>query len=134
LLQVKLLWLKTKVVPHQLGQKFDVLTHQLDLSRDLCSNNSTGDASKLATTHDCASIRTPAMDKKRKLPARGTRESASKKRASTPPELQTPQVAPSPPAVVQEPLPKKLVSGEPLPTVAVPQPDDLNGFQTISER
>lgn len=79
------------------------------------------------------------MDRKRKLPSRGTRvESVSKKRTSTPPEPQTQaQPTPSPPVqVVENPLPKTITAGNPLPTVDEPQPDDLpaKDFQKVSER
>lgn len=78
------------------------------------------------------------MERKRKLPARAARvESANKKRTATPPE---PKLQPTPPpaipVVVEEPLPKSVVAGKPLPTVDEPQGENLSAkdFQTISER
>ncbi|KAH8816400.1 hypothetical protein F5884DRAFT_221152 [Xylogone sp. PMI_703] len=74
------------------------------------------------------------MERKRKLPARGARGEpahATKKRAT--PEKHT---APTPPpAPVEEPLPTSIVAGKPLPTVNVPQPDNLSSreYQSISE-
>jgi len=78
------------------------------------------------------------MERKRKLPARAARvESVSKKRTSTPPEPRTqPTPPPPPPVVVEESLPKSIVTGKPLPTVDTPQPENLSAkeFQTIPER
>lgn len=78
------------------------------------------------------------MERKRKLPARGARvESASKKRTATPPEPRT-QPPSSPPAPVEEPLPRVINAGKPLPTYSLdrPQPVDLSSkdYQSISER
>jgi hypothetical protein len=76
------------------------------------------------------------MERKRKLPARGSRvESVSKKRTSTPPEPRS-QPTPPPPAPIEETLPKSIVSGKPLPTLDEPQPENLPAekFQTIGER
>lgn len=78
------------------------------------------------------------MDKKRKLPARASRESANKKRITTPPEAQTappPAPAEAPSHTYHDTLPKRVLPGEPLPTVDTPQSDlsDRN-YQTISER
>ncbi|KAF4631842.1 hypothetical protein G7Y89_g6292 [Cudoniella acicularis] len=80
------------------------------------------------------------MERKRKLPARGSRaESASKKRApSTSPDERrqtpTPAVA-APPPIVEESLPKSIAPGKPLPTLDHPQPENLPSkeFQTVSE-
>ena len=80
------------------------------------------------------------MERKRKLPARAARgvEASSKKRTSTPPDgrRQSPSPAPAPPPVIEEPLPKSVVPGKPLPTVDEPQPENLptKEFQSISER
>jgi len=66
------------------------------------------------------------------MPARATRgEPATKKRISTPPE---PQAQPTPPS--EEPLPKSIVTGKPLPTLSEPQPEHLPAgeYQTVSER
>jgi len=74
------------------------------------------------------------MERKRKLPARAAArvEAVSKKRTATPPE----QPPPPPPAVVEEPLPRSVIAGKPLPTVEHAQPDDLPviEYQTICER
>lgn len=74
------------------------------------------------------------MERKRKLPARASaRSGLSKKRTSTPPE----QVLTALPAhVVDEPLPKSIAGGKPLPTIEQPQPDDLptSQYQTVAER
>ncbi|TVY28013.1 hypothetical protein LHYA1_G005174 [Lachnellula hyalina] len=78
------------------------------------------------------------MERKRKLPARGARaEPASKKRApsDTPDEpRQTSTPIPTPP-VQEESLPKSIAPGKPLPTLEVPQPENLSSkeFQTVSE-
>ncbi|KAM3069157.1 hypothetical protein ACMFMG_010678 [Clarireedia jacksonii] len=82
------------------------------------------------------------MERKRKLPARASRaEPASKKRTSTPPErTPAPSAAPTPPQsqpppVVENPLPKSITAGGPLPTLRESQPENLSSkeFQTISE-
>ncbi|PQE08954.1 translation elongation factor G2 protein [Rutstroemia sp. NJR-2017a WRK4] len=81
------------------------------------------------------------MERKRKLPARGSRsEPANKKRNSTPPERTpapsaAPTPPPQPPPVVENPLPKSITAGAPLPTLKEPQPENLSSkeFQTISE-
>ncbi|TVY39389.1 hypothetical protein LSUB1_G004326 [Lachnellula subtilissima] len=80
------------------------------------------------------------MERKRKLPARGARaEPASKKRApsGTPDEpRQTSTPLPTlPPPVQEESLPKSIAPGKPLPTLEVPQPENLSSkeFQTVSE-
>jgi len=77
--------------------------------------------------------------RKRKLPARAARtEGASKKRISEPPEPRTqtttPSAAPTPP--VEEPLPKSIAPGKPLPTLEAAQPTDLpsSQYQSVSER
>jgi len=93
------------------------------------------------------------MEKKRKLPARAAarNEQATKKRMSKggavvqvgrseTPVAATPTPAPDPaPAPEEElppPLPKSITAGKPLPTVDVPQPDDLStkDYQSVSER
>jgi hypothetical protein len=93
------------------------------------------------------------MEKKRKLPARAAarNEQATKKRLSkggavvqvgrsATPVAATPTPAPDPaPAPEEElppPLPKSITAGKPLPTVDVPQPDDLStkDYQSVSER
>jgi hypothetical protein len=74
------------------------------------------------------------MERKRKLPARASaRSGLSKKRTSTPPE-QAP--TPLPANVVEEPLPKSIAGGKPLPTIEQLQPDDLptSQYQTVAER
>jgi hypothetical protein len=74
------------------------------------------------------------MERKRKLPARASaRSGLSKKRTSTPPE-QVPTALPA--HVVEEPLPKSIAGGKPLPTIEQPQPDDLptSQYQTVAER
>ncbi|KAI0536085.1 hypothetical protein GGR58DRAFT_408397 [Xylaria digitata] len=94
------------------------------------------------------------MERKRKLPARAAArvEHVSKKRNSTPPDasststppsaLTSPQPAdpvvqdqPPLPPPTSTPLPKSLQSGQPLPTVEKPQPDDLSHkeYQSIQE-
>ncbi|KAK1830118.1 hypothetical protein QBC39DRAFT_117654 [Podospora conica] len=92
------------------------------------------------------------MEKKRKLPARAAArsEQATKKRMSKggaavqvgrseTPVAATPTPAPDPaPAPEEElppPLPKSITAGKPLPTVDVPQPDDLStkDYQSVSE-
>ncbi len=73
--------------------------------------------------------------RKRKLPARASArvEAVAKKRTSTPPREPT---RPPTPAVVEDPLPKSVVPGKPLPEVATPQLDDLpdSDYQSIAER
>ena len=73
--------------------------------------------------------------RKRKLPARATRQSEapSKRRISTPPE---PRAQPTPPPQPEDTLPTSIVASKPLPTVDEPQPDNLSNteYQTISER
>lgn len=93
------------------------------------------------------------MEKKRKLPARAAarNEQATKKRksqggaavqlgrsetpaAATP--TPAPDLAPAPEEELPPPLPKSITAGKPLPTVDVPQPDDLStkDYQSVSER
>jgi hypothetical protein len=78
------------------------------------------------------------MERKRKLPARAARvEGVSKKRTSTPPESQSqPSPSPAPAPVVEEPLPRAISAGKPLPTLDAPQPEDLPAkeYQSVSER
>ena len=73
--------------------------------------------------------------RKRKLPARASArvEAVSKKRTSTPPR--EPSRAPTP-VVQEDPLPKTLLPGRPLPTVDKQQDDDLSlsEYQSIAER
>lgn len=83
----------------------------------------------------------PAMERKRKLPARAARvEGVSKKRTSTPPEqpvqIPTPTAPAPPPRPVEDPLPRTLLPGKPLPTVETPQPENLpvSQYQTVTER
>lgn len=79
-----------------------------------------------------------AMERKRKLPARAARvEGVSKKRTSTPPESQNqPSPTPAPAPIVEEPLPRSISAGKPLPTLDAPQPEDLPAkeYQSVSER
>jgi len=78
------------------------------------------------------------MERKRKLPARAARtEGVSKKRTSTPPEPRTQTPTPSAPTPpVEEPLPRSIGSGKPLPTLETPQPTNLplSQFQSVAER
>lgn len=73
--------------------------------------------------------------RKRKLPARASArvEAVTKKRTSTPPREPSRQPAP---VVVEDPLPKSIQHGKPLPTVDKQQPDDLplDEYQSIAER
>jgi hypothetical protein len=74
------------------------------------------------------------MERKRKLPPRASaRSGLSKKRTSTPPEHAPPAL---PPPVVEEPLPRSIAGGKPLPTIEQPQPDDLptSQYQSVAER
>jgi hypothetical protein len=88
------------------------------------------------TAHSKISI--AAMERKRKLPARAARvEGVSKKRTSTPPESQNqPSPTPAPAPIVEEPLPRSISVGKPLPTLDAPQPEDLPSkeYQSVSER
>lgn len=79
--------------------------------------------------------------KKRKLPARAAArvEAVSKKRTSTPDEQVPPQAMPPPPppfTIVDQPLPFSIVANRPLPTIEIPQQDDLptTEYQTVPER
>jgi hypothetical protein len=74
------------------------------------------------------------MERKRKLPARASaRSGLSKKRTSSPQERASPAV---PTPVVEEPLPRSIAGGKPLPTIEQPQPDDLptSQYQSVAER
>lgn len=125
-----------KIVRARLG-KFDVRQIPRRLEFNLLKNISTATRRTQPLLRPCLYTVT-AMERKRKLPARGVRvESASKKRTSTPPEPRA-RAPSSPPAPVEEPLPRVINAGKPLPTYPLdrPQAQDLSSteFQSVSER
>jgi hypothetical protein len=90
-----------------------------------------------------ARTHTQTMERKRKLPARAAArvEHIAKKRTITPPERSvTPQAASTTtetaPPPEQDPLPRSVQAGKPLPTVEDAQPEDLplRDYQNLQER
>lgn len=94
-------------------------------------------APSLSTTTTTHIELQPAMEsRKRKLPPRAAAraEAVIKKATPTPPPPREPTGPPTP-VVVENPLPKSLVPGKPLPTLKDKQPDDLpdNEYQSFAE-
>lgn len=118
---------------HSSGSQLEPHFSSNDISFSLLIYHDASCTDLKSTIYECADIR-EMMERKRKLPARASaRSGLSKKRTSTPPE-HTPPALPTP--VVEEPLPKSIAGGKPLPTIEQPQPDDLppSQYQSVAER